>query len=152
MKLIINSIQSIAYGMTVIGGVGKLCTEMALIDIESQFKGIDGIMGIGDTVLITVVSRRKQDIALVIKNMFPFDIGVLITVTISRIVIEIEPVGAHIAHHIERILWIEYMRDTEIAVIEISLTVAISAVGNGVEEPVRIGGSEGGYQRGLFFL
>jgi len=84
--------------------------------------------------------------------MFPFYIGVLITVPVGSVVVEIKFVLAGISHEIEGVPAVDDMCQAEIGIVEVSAAVAVGRVGYVFKQPVRVAGSQAQDQRCLFFF
>src|SRR5580658_4624154 len=85
--------------------------------------------------------------------MFPFDVGARVAVFVGGVIVQVELIGAVIAHQVEGIFPVELVCDAQVGVIEIRSAVVVSATGGeAVQDPVGVGGAQSGDQGGLIFL
>ena len=83
-----------------------------------------------------VEARSKDGKGLVIEVVFPFNVRVAVAVFISRIVIQVELVTAHITHEVQGIFPINDMADMHIGIIKTCLAVTVNRIWDQAEQPV----------------
>ena len=134
--------------MTAAQEVIEIRPQIELVDVEAQFIGIDRIFRALDGIVIAVITRRRGKIKLVVKDVFPLQRYILIGVSISRIVVEIETVFTHVTGQVEVVLLVDLMRDIQIEIVKAGAAVLILRR-QVLQEPVGISGPTPDYKAGL---
>ena len=139
MQPVAQGIDAEFKGMAGAEKIVEMRLEIKLVDIESEFVGVDGIVGGGNIILIPVIPRSHQAVKLVIENMLPFEGDIAVAIAIGCVVIEVEPVLAQIARKIDAIGLTDLMADIEVDVVKRSPAVFV-LIGQLSQQPVGVGG------------
>ena len=111
MEGIIDPAQAKIDGVMGIEVPGLIGFDIDLIDIEVQFKAIDGIGVAADIVLIPVITEEIGAGNLVGVDVFPFYVSVAVPILIECIAVEVEAVVAKVAAEVEVVLFVDVMTD-----------------------------------------
>ena len=130
MQLVVDAVYAIAKGMFVTAGVSEVGAEVGLADIEAKLESVDGIAGVGNAIVVSVQAGGEKGVRISREEVFPFYVGIPVTVSVGSVVIEIEFVLAGISHEVECIPAVDDVCKPEVGVIKICAAVAVGGVGD----------------------